>query len=234
MRCVFMIMTVLWLGSAQARQHAEAACLDEVQGRIAWNYEGDRRWNESNLYALCRGTRRATQPGLCFNEVLHGGIDWGGGTRWEWENAIALCQGTSNARATIGCFEDAMHRRGDWRWAIERCGWRETGGRVWEGPLTCEEHVQGQIAWNYHGDRVWDDRYLDRLCRGSYAPAEPGRCFQHVMHGGVNWGGGTRWEPDNALRLCAGSNDANETIGCFESEVRHGQRWEAAIDRCRR
>lgn len=96
---------------------------------------------------------------------------------------------------------------------------------------SCRAAVQGKIAWDYQGNRSWASGNLQRLC-GDDRSAEPAKCFQRVMHGGVSWGGGTRWKWENALDLCERSRDANATVSCFQAALRAGQDWSAAITRC--
>jgi hypothetical protein len=128
--------------------------------------------------------------------------------------------------------------------------WYRERGRDWEprysiwggrgGPLLgrtaaavsrCHAAVQGRIAWDYEGSTLWEPQNLDRLC-GDGRSAEPARCFQQALHGGVDWGGGTHWEWENAIALCQGTQDARATIGCFRSRVRQGYAWEEAIEDC--
>src|SRR5207245_10124495 len=75
----------------------------------------------------------------------------------------------------------------------------------------------------------WNSDNVQNLCRGTSNPTEPPRCFDRVMHGGINWGGGTRWQWQNALDLCAGTNDAEATINCFQARIGQGVQWPAAI-----
>lgn len=97
----------------------------------------------------------------------------------------------------------------------------------------CYDLVQGRIAWDYQGNRTWSANNAQDLCRGTTKPDQPGRCFDRVMHGGINWGGGTQWQWGNALKLCAGTNDADRTISCFQAKIREGVAWSAAIDACK-
>ena len=53
------------------------------------------------------------------------------------------------------------------------------------------------------------------------------------MHGGINWGDGTRWEWKNALDLCAGTTRSAATVECFEYSLQHGRNWSEAIEACR-
>jgi hypothetical protein len=102
------------------RPPSTAACAQALQGRIAWDYSGSTRWNPDNVERLCRGASD-DQPARCFNRVMHGGINWGGGTRWEWANAIDLCEGTTNADATVACFQRYLGAGRPWGAAIAAC-----------------------------------------------------------------------------------------------------------------
>ncbi|MGH9461909.1 MAG: PASTA domain-containing protein [Vicinamibacteria bacterium] len=99
----------------------EDRCYELVQGEIAWDYKGNKDWDPANVMRLCQGTSRAAEPGLCFERVMHGGIDWGGGTQWEWTNALDLCQGTNDATGTVDCFEGEIGRGRGWPEAIRAC-----------------------------------------------------------------------------------------------------------------
>lgn len=105
----------------RAIKSQEQVCRESVQGKIAWNYEGNKRWAPANLERLCKGTTQGEEPGLCFRRVVHGNVSWGGSTRWQWENAIHLCAGTSDATRTVRCFEARIRRGSDWRRAISEC-----------------------------------------------------------------------------------------------------------------
>ena len=100
---------------------SENACFHAIEGKVAWNYSGEKRWNQQNVERLCRGTSKALEPGRCFQGVLFDGIDWGGGTRWKWENALDLCEGTSDAAGTIRCFQRWVGTGLHWTEAIARC-----------------------------------------------------------------------------------------------------------------
>ena len=99
----------------------EKVCYDQVQGKIAWEYKGSKRWAKGNLQRLCRGTSNGNQPAKCFDRVMHGGINYGGGTRWRGENAIDLCEGTNNASKTINCFQNQIRTGAQWQSAIRAC-----------------------------------------------------------------------------------------------------------------
>ena len=99
----------------------EALCRSLVQGKIAWNHDGEKRWAENNLKTLCEGSKKPAEPGKCFRTVMHGRIDWGGGTVWRWENALNLCAGTEDAVATVDCFRGRIRQGKSWRGAIDAC-----------------------------------------------------------------------------------------------------------------
>ena len=61
---------------------------------------------------------------------------------------------------------------------------------------------------------------------------EPGRCFEIVMGGTIEWGRGTRWREKNAVNLCEGSLNARNTIDCFSAQIDQGVKWPEAILKC--
>lgn len=102
-------------------QTPEQVCQQAVQGKIAWNYDGNKRWAQANVERLCAGTAQGSEPGKCFQRIMHDGVSWGGGTRWQWANAVDLCEGTSSAARTIRCFEAQIRRGASWRDSIAAC-----------------------------------------------------------------------------------------------------------------
>ena len=97
------------------------SCAKTIHGKIAWNYEGNKRWSKSNLQRLCKGAEQSPEPGRCFNTVMHGGVNHGTGTRWETVNAIDLCEGTKNAKNTVTCFKKKISIGNSWQDAIKNC-----------------------------------------------------------------------------------------------------------------
>ncbi|NOR68740.1 MAG: hypothetical protein GQ532_03435 [Methylomarinum sp.] len=96
-------------------------CIAQVENKISWDYKGNKRWGAKNLSRLCRGEEGSIEPASCFDKVMHGGINWGGGTQWKWQNAINLCEGVTNANATIRCFQGEIKRGKIWQNAITTC-----------------------------------------------------------------------------------------------------------------
>jgi len=100
---------------------ASTTCANAVQGKIAWDYAGNKQWGQANINRLCAGAENSAEPARCFERVMHGGVNWGGGTQWQWQNAIDLCQGSRGADATVDCFKAAINEGVAWRQAIDRC-----------------------------------------------------------------------------------------------------------------
>jgi len=97
----------------------------------------------------------------------------------------------------------------------------------------CALAVQGKIASSHKGPNTWTITNLSRLCRGAEASAEPAKCFEEIMRGKVEWGGGTVWVASNALVLCGGTQSARRTLDCFKRAVSSSQTWQVAIRQCR-
>ncbi len=99
-----------------------ASCASHIQGKVAWNYEGNKQWSNKNIKRLCNGAENSKEPAMCFKHVMHNGVNWGEGTRWKWQNALDLCEGTKQATKTILCFEKEIKRGRSWKHAIRSCG----------------------------------------------------------------------------------------------------------------
>jgi hypothetical protein len=97
----------------------------------------------------------------------------------------------------------------------------------------CVLAVQGKIASSHKGPNTWTATNLGRLCRGAEASVEPGKCFEEIMRGKVEWGAGTTWVTANALALCGGTRSARRTLDCFNREISASQPWQTAIRQCR-
>lgn len=88
------------------------SCFDALQGRVAWDYGGNTTWSERNIAKLC-GNVASAEPARCFEQVMHGGVEWQpGNAEWNWNNASALCEATTDAAARIGCFVERMPQEG--------------------------------------------------------------------------------------------------------------------------
>jgi Lipase (class 3) len=208
-------------------------CYALIQDKIAWEYSGNTHWTDASIGDLCGNATMPTEPGACFNRVMHGGIDWGGSTQWQWAHASRLCAGATSAETTIKCFENRVAVGVDWSSAINEC----SGGKT-PPPATiaqqCYSNIQGKIAWDYAGTKKWAPASVFDLCSATTAPQEPGICFNQVMHGGVEWGAGTRWTSAEATNLCRGTNNGSATVKCFQEKFVAGSEWQSAIATCKR
>lgn len=107
------------------------------------------------------------------------------------------------------------------------------GGEPVAENSTCVLAVQGKIASSHKGPNTWTTANLSRLCRSAEGSLEPGRCFEEIIKGGVNWGASTTWVTSNALALCGGTPNARRTLDCFKRQLSSGQTWQVAIRQCR-
>ncbi len=97
----------------------------------------------------------------------------------------------------------------------------------------CHESIQNKVAWDYKGNKQWATANLDKLCANNTTD-QPGQCFNKIMHGNVNWGGGTQWQWGNATKLCSNTLNANRTVVCFKNKIKNGENWSSAIAACKR
>ena len=96
-------------------------CSSAIQNKIAWDYKGSKKWNVANIKSLC-GNVKSAEPAKCFNRVMHGGVNWGGGTNWKYQNAMNLCRESRNASKTIACFTSQNKKaKGQWQRSINVC-----------------------------------------------------------------------------------------------------------------
>lgn len=102
------------------------------------------------------------------------------------------------------------------------------------GPVSpCALAIQGKVPFGRKGPGAWDPATVARLCRNAETSIEPAKCFEQLMRGQVDWGGGKVWMPSNALALCAGTRDASQTLNCFVKLVSADSTWRSAINQCR-
>ncbi len=116
--------------------------------------------------------------------------------------------------------------------AMILCAAPDTASAQPGGP-TCSNFLQNKVAWDYKGSKRWSPTNLNRLCK-NVRGNQPALCFKRVMHGNVNYGGGTKWKWENAIDLCEGSRSANRTISCFKNQIKRGKKWKQAIQSCGR
>lgn len=204
-----------------------------------WSADG---WN-ANRIEYARGGRLVGE----FRQSGNGWVELRGGREYRFEESgrddhnVWLYDSARDLRIQL----DLQARQ---VWYTERGGPRqrlydmwsayggETGGRGAPigggGRFVCASAIQDRIAWDYQGNTHWERSNIRDLCGGAEDSTEPARCFETVLHGGINWGEGRNWEWANAIALCAGTRDSRATIGCFRQQVRNGYHWEDAIRDC--
>jgi hypothetical protein len=102
----------------------EKACYQYVQGRIAWDAAGkNRRWADSNLKRLCKGTTSKYAAGNCVSYAIHKGVSWGkkSSHKMTWQKALDLCEGTDNTQKVTACFKSAIASGKNVNSAVRQC-----------------------------------------------------------------------------------------------------------------
>jgi hypothetical protein len=231
---IVLVVVIFDATQSEDATRAEITCAELVQNNISWSYRPeDRTWTEAALHLLCHGTTKPAQPLLCFDQVLHGRLNWGAGDSWRWRDAATLCAGTDDAQARIACFSDQISAGASRRAATQACTLARSSAPIESSEqISCAAFIEGNIAWSASAGATWNSDYLKKLCGETSAPTQPGLCFNRVMRGGLDWGGGTTWQWANAIDLCAGTNDAEERIQCFRVQLTERGDWRAAINTC--
>jgi hypothetical protein len=108
--------------------------------------------------------------------------------------------------------------------------WEQTGPTAEEDQ--CASLVQGRIAWNDDGSTRWDTTWLNRLCRGTTRPAQPGLCFSSIREIPLEQGAAIQGDWKDAVALCAGTENAQSRIDCYRKGVERGLHFRDAIEQC--
>jgi uncharacterized glyoxalase superfamily protein PhnB len=117
-----------------------------------------------------------------------------------------------------------------------KVGTVETGtvsAKVPEPPEAKAGAPKGACAQAVHGRWKTAGGWALRLCQGAESSQEPVRCFDELMRGKVNWGGGKGWTAPAALNLCSGSRNAQKTLDCFTGKIAAEEPWQTAIRDCK-
>ncbi len=105
-----------------------------------------------------------------------------------------------------------------------------------EHEAACMANIQNKIPWDptsaYENAQKWEQANLEKLCKGTNNPKEPGKCFHELMTGHVKWGATDKWEWKNAINLCAGTDKSDQRIACFKARIAASEKWDAAIFQC--
>ena len=208
---------------------AEERCFDKIQGKVAWNREGNVNWSKQGVKRVCRGTKNPTKRVECFKRSMnrHG----------DWQRAANRCNGTTpppRARSNEEkCFDKiqgkvAWNNNGSTTWNAKNVR------RVCRGTTNPSQRVACfKRGMNRHGD--WQ-RAANR-CNGTTPPprarTNEEKCFDKIQ-GKVAWNrsGSTSWNPKNVQRVCRGTTNPTQRVACFKRGMnRHGD-WQRAANRC--
>ena len=222
----------------------EQDCFNRVQGRIAWNYEGNKSWSAGNIKRLCKGTRIGAAPATCFYNTMFRTHLWGKKPQhtMNWSLASQLCAGTNNATRPTSCLKGQLARNLSLKNAVNVCDLDPktkpsvvaSAPKLQEGE--CYEYVQGRIAWDAkRKNKNWNPSNVKRLCKGTTSKYSPGNCFSYAMHSGAKWGKRSshvmNWQ--KAIELCGGTSNAKAVTTCFKNSISAGRNLDSSIARCK-
>ena len=71
-----LIALVFFQIGANAQTPAEQQCFDLVQGKVAYDQQGNKSWNPDNIRALCTGTVSPQTTVDCFTGQIAAGVTW--------------------------------------------------------------------------------------------------------------------------------------------------------------
>jgi hypothetical protein len=97
---------------------AEQACASALQGRVAWNQQGNTAWAPDNIRRLCQGTNDPAATVACFEAEIRRHNDWSRG--------ISSCQSpaapasATGRNAVLVVFGQGGQRLGQFRQAAPR------------------------------------------------------------------------------------------------------------------
>jgi hypothetical protein len=100
---------------------AERACADALQGKVAWNQQGDTGWAPGNLRRLCQGTTDPAATVNCFRAQVRAHNDWARGINaCQAGAAPAPAAETTGRNVTIVAFGQGGQRLGQFRQVAPR------------------------------------------------------------------------------------------------------------------
>lgn len=128
----------------------ERVCYNMIQGKVAWDQNGSRQWQDKNINNLCAGSRNPHQTVNCFKQGIASHNDWNkainecrgskskhqicydmiqgkvawarnGSRQWQDKNINNLCARSRNPHETVSCFKRGVAYHNDWNRAINEC-----------------------------------------------------------------------------------------------------------------
>jgi hypothetical protein len=157
---------------------------------------------------------------LLGTEILPAGIQ-----RLDDGNVRRLCKGSTNAFTTIDCFYNSVGKIGQEN-AIAECsgqiplgsspllpspsaptnlnirGANASTTNIPQNEQECFNQVQGKVAYDTAGNKVWNDNNIKNLCRGTTNPSVTISCFSSKMPQ-IGWA--------QATQQCAVTNISSQT-----------------------
>ena len=147
---ITILFTFITVGISGAGENKEKKCGDKVQGKVAWNQAGNKKWQEKNIAALCSGTVKPKKTIKCFKKEIadhnnwnkaieecstsrkkerkcfdkvQGKVAWNkeGNKKWNDANIKSLCNGTTRPKKTVKCFKKELAAHNNWSKAIDAC-----------------------------------------------------------------------------------------------------------------
>jgi len=102
---------------------SEKACYSEVQGKVAWNQQGNTAWSQGNVEQLCAGVLQSSERISCFkNGIL---------AHDSWSQAISDCAATGGgAKTEIVAGKQCIYNKGGYALTVE---WYNPGLIVFNG-----------------------------------------------------------------------------------------------------
>ncbi len=238
------ILVFSTIAFAKSGSSPEKECFNQIQGKVARDHKGNKKWDRKELLNFCRGTFKPSEPKKCFSMVMAGKVRRKEGGQWEPVNARRLCQGTSDARHTIDCFLWAVKKGKPFKTAISGCQFKKPGSRrnaSRSKPIpnktldACSQYIQKNISKVRGNKLTWNNKELSRLCSGANRYEEPGNCIKFVMSEKVELRKGNRkWQKKHAMNLCQGTSNSRKRISCFTTNRKKGMAWQKAIQFCQK
>ncbi len=200
-----------------------SGCESAVQGKIAWDKNGSKKWAPSNVKRLCKGSN-GSQAAWCFARAMHDPKYLGWHKPFNWSFPIDLCEGSQNADATLDCYAAERQAGKSLAQATAACDERSKN--------VCASAVQGKIAWSKGGSKQWNPSNVTRLC-GNVPGTQPAQCFDKLIQGrGITRRDRKPWTWGPAIDLCKGALSVETVETCYSNAMREGLDDAAAIKRC--
>jgi len=84
--------SIVVTGTNSSANNLEQRCSGMIQGKVAWNQQGNKKWGGANIKNLCAGTTNPSQTINCFKKGIS--------THNNWQKAIADCKGSGRAASS--------------------------------------------------------------------------------------------------------------------------------------